>query len=128
MQARRDGLGVLKTSTHQLTRRRHETKRRANTLAQSVIVTLKTELSFDSYEMTDLKETIQDFHTASGADAEHLKLAAALAAKLEAQGLTAPEVTVADSGRRYGVPLYCASVVINTFAPNALEILRGFKL
>ena len=91
-------------------------------------MTLKTELSFDSYEMTDLKETIQNFHTASGAAAEHLKLAAALTAKLEAQGLTAPEVTVAESGRLYGVPLYCASVVINTFAPNALEILRGFKL
>ncbi len=78
--------------------------------------------------MADLKETIQDFHTASGAAAEHIKLAAALAAKLEAQGLTALEVTVADSGRLYGVPLYCASAVIDTFAPNAVEILREFEL
>ena len=89
---------------------------------------LKTELSFDSYEMADLKETIQDSHTASGADAEHLKLAAALAAKLEAQGLSVHEMKVADCRRLYGVPLYCASVVIDTFAPNTLEILRGFKL
>lgn len=89
---------------------------------------LKTELSFDSYEMADLKETIQDFHTASGAAAEHIKLVAALAAKLEAQGLTALEITVADSGRLYGDPLYCASVVVNPFAPNALEILHEFTL
>ena len=100
-------------------------KRRANTLTQSVIVTLKTELSFDSYEMADLKETIQDFHTASGADAEHLKLAAALAAKLEAQGLTALEVTVADSGRLYGVPLYCASVVITLLPPTRSRFYAG---
>ena len=122
--------GVFLASTYQLTRRRHETKRRATAFgfARSVGVKLKTELSFDFYEMADLVETIQDFHTASGAAAEHLKLAVALAAKLEAQGLTAPEVTVADSGRLYGVPLYCASVVIDTFAPNTLEILRGFKL
>ncbi len=91
-------------------------------------MTLKTELSFGSYEMADLKETIQDFHTASGAEAEHIKLAAALAATLEARGLTALEVTVADCGRLYGVPCYCASAVVDTFAPNALEILRGFEL
>ncbi len=96
--------------------------------ARSVGVTLKTELSFGPEELAALKETIKDFQMTSGAEAEHLKLAAALVANLEAQGLTVIEVTVADHGRLYGVPCYCALAVVNAFAPNALEILRGFAL
>ena len=91
-------------------------------------MTLKTELSFGPEELAALKETIKDFHMASGAEAEHLKLAAALVANLEGQGLAVVEVTVADHGRLYGAPCYRALAVIDAFAPNALEILRGLTL